>query len=112
MSKSIEDLSPTRTTAPVACQLTGQEYVRRKEEVATLFAEAEAIEELADGRAYRFAGDADTIARLAAFIAFERNCCPFFTFTLLCEPEQGPLWLRIEGPKGAKAVIAPEVGQE
>jgi len=35
----------------------------------------------------------------------ERDCCPFFTFELAFAPDHGPVWLRLRGPEGAKAVV-------
>jgi hypothetical protein len=59
--------------------------------------------ELPDGYAFRFAAERyDDITR---FVANERLCCPFFAFTLEVTPEQGPLWLRITGREGAKALL-------
>ena len=58
---------------------------------------------LADGYALRFADE--RYDDLTAFVANERRCCPFFTFVLEVTPDQGPLWLRITGPDGAKAIL-------
>lgn len=68
---------------------------------------AEEIVELADGYAFRFA--AERYADLAAFIANERLCCPFFTFTLEVAADAGPLWLRLTGRDGAKAIVRAEL---
>ena len=59
--------------------------------------------ELTDGYAFRF--PAERYADLTAFIANERLCCPFFTFTLEVTADQGPLWLHITGREGAKAIL-------
>jgi hypothetical protein len=62
---------------------------------------------LADGYAFRFPGNAAMARRLIDYIIAERDCCPFFTFTLVAEPDNGPFWLHLQGPEGAKeAVIA------
>jgi hypothetical protein len=62
--------------------------------------------ELPDGYALRFPGDETEAARLLAFIAEERACCPFFTVALVFEPQQDPLWLHLRGPAGTKEVVA------
>ena len=64
------------------------------------------MRELSDGYAVRFAGDDATAARLLAFITGERACCLFFTFTLVFEPRSGPIWLHLQGPEGAKDLVA------
>ena len=82
--------------------------------VAPLFGEVQEARELPDGYALRFPGDETWAARLLAFIAAERACCPFFTFALVFEPGQGPLWLQLHGPGGTKEVVAgmlPEVAE-
>jgi hypothetical protein len=61
---------------------------------------------LPDGYAFRFPAEAAWLTHLAVFIAEERHCCPFFTFELVCEPAEGPIWLRLRGREGVKAFIA------
>ena len=69
-----------------------------------LFAEAvwERVE-LADGYAFRFSLDA--YPDVATFVANERHCCPFFTFSLEIGAHHGPIWLRITAGAGAKAIV-------
>jgi hypothetical protein len=59
--------------------------------------------ELPDGFAFRY--PAEQYALVTLFIANERLCCPFFTFTLEVTPAQGPLWLRMTGSDEMKAFI-------
>jgi hypothetical protein len=61
--------------------------------------------ELTDGWALRFPSDDSTVVSLARWIVGERHCCPFFTFSLECQPAPGDLWMRITGPDGAKEVL-------
>ena len=63
--------------------------------------------ELPDGYAFRFTSE--RYVDVAAFVANERLCCPFFAFTLEVAPEGGPIWLRITGGDGAKAVLRSEL---
>lgn len=90
-----------------ACDLSAIEPRQREAHQALaerLFTEAlEAREELPAGYAFRF--PAESYADVAAFIANERLCCPFFTFTLEVTADQGPIWLRITGDEAAKAVL-------
>ena len=68
----------------------------------------EEIRELPDGLSFRF--PAREYAAVAEFIALERLCCPFVTFTLDVAPDQGPLMLRLTGADGVKEFIAAELG--
>ena len=91
---------------PLACTLTAAELVTRAVEVADLVKHVQQVDELTDGYALRFPGTDTWANTLVQFIAFERGCCPFFTFTLVFEPQQGPIWLHLRGPEGVKAIIA------
>lgn len=64
--------------------------------------------DLPDGVAFRFAPDAFEV--VARFVANERQCCPFMNFELSLAGESGPLWLRMTGPEGTRAVIDAELG--
>ena len=68
----------------------------------------ETFDELADGYAARFAYAPDTVLALAEFVTLERRCCPFLTLAVRLEREDGPLWLDISGPTGAKPFIRAE----
>lgn len=88
---------------PIACNLSGADLAAREEELAReLFSGCQAVEELADGYDFRFRGDEQSSARLLRFITEERKCCPFFTFELAFESQQGPVWLRLKGGEGVK----------
>ena len=90
---------------PITCSLSGHERVERGEEVSDLFKGVQQVHELADGYAYRFPGNEEWGSRLLKFIVGERSCCPFFTFELSFEPNQGPIWLHISGPEGVKGFM-------
>ena len=96
----------TASALPIACSLSEPERVKRREEVAAeVFGGVRRVSELADGYAFEYPGDDGWAGKLLEFIAFERGCCPFFTFELVFEPEQGPIWLRLRGPDGVKDFI-------
>jgi hypothetical protein len=82
----------------IACSLTSQELVERGSDWESMFSEAEAASTLAEGYAFRFAGNPGQIARLVELIAAERACCPFFTFGLAFEPGDGSVSLQVGGP--------------
>jgi hypothetical protein len=91
----------------LACDLSAIEPRQREAHQALaerLFTETvEAREEITAGYAFRF--PAERYHDIVAFIANERRCCPFFTFTLEVTADRGPIWLRITGGDGVKASI-------
>jgi hypothetical protein len=96
----------TQDALPIACSLTGAELEQRGTEVSDVFQHVEQVKELADGYAFRFAGDAVSVGKLVEFILSERACCPFFTFELVFGPNQGPVWLHLRGAEGVKDFVA------
>jgi hypothetical protein len=42
-------------------------------------------------------------------LRLERDCCSFLTIKLTAEAGNGPLWLELTGPEGAKAFIKQEM---
>ena len=92
---------------PIACTPSDPELARRTAEIEeSLFAGVLEMSELPDSYAFRFPADPEWLSRLATFIAEERRCCPFFTFELVCEPAEGPIWLHLRGREGVKEFIA------
>ena len=69
---------------PIACDLQaipgGDRAAHINRASALLFADYQERRKLADGIAWRF--DAHQFDEVAAYVANERRCCPFFTFTL------------------------------
>lgn len=94
-----------QTQHTIACTLTPDARGERGVAIADLFSHADAMRELPDGYALRFPGDAEWGVRLLGLIAAERQCCPFFAFTLVFEPQQGPIWLHLCGGEGVKGFV-------
>lgn len=91
---------------PIACSLNTPELAARRVDLAAnLFSGVIEVAELPDGYGLRFPGTPEWIARLAEFVRFERECCPFFTFELAFLQAQGPIWLRLRGGAGVKAFV-------
>jgi len=74
-----------------------------------LIALVEDVHELDDGYAFRLPNDADTFLQVAQFIVSERQCCPFFNFTLELGAMNGPLWLQLTGQEGVKQFLQTEL---
>jgi len=62
-----------------------------------LMASTQEIRVLATGYALCLPNEQEMLQTIAAFISYERLCCPFFHFTLDVEPNQGPVWFSITG---------------
>lgn len=86
----------------------------RQGHVATIeavFGAVQQIRELDGGYAFRLADHEEMLMQVAAFMAKERLCCPFFGFQLHLEPEGGSLWLHLTGREGVKPFIQAEIGE-
>jgi hypothetical protein len=93
----------------IACNLTAIDDNERQRHFLTteqLFAAVQHADELPDG--YAFCLPAEHLLDAAHFIANERLCCPFFTFTLQQEANGGPLWLKLTGSAEVKQFIQAE----
>ena len=94
---------------PIACSLSdGKQRERREELSRELFSGRFSTEELEDGYGFVFPGGAEWAEKLVSFVVSERECCPFFTFEMIFEPEGGPISLRVRGPKGAREFMREE----
>lgn len=94
----------------IACLLSGADQARRGAAIADqLFAHVTETRALDDGYAVRLPGGDEWFERVAAFVAAERRCCPFFRFEIVSEPDGGPIWLRLRGLPGVKEFVATEM---
>lgn len=64
------------------------------------------VRETDGGYAYRLPSDAAWLIEAANLIDLERRCCPFLRFQLTVEPDGGPIWLELSGPRGTKEFLA------
>ena len=91
---------------PIACELPEERLNLRREELSCeLFDGCELVRELEDGYEFVFLSEPERTIELARFIATERECCRFFAFELLFEPDLGPISLRLRGPEGTKEFL-------
>ena len=94
---------------PFACNmaaLTKSERTQYARLARSLMAAVQEKRELRNGYAFRL--PPGTLVTAAQWVAFERKCCPFFTFEMEQARDQGPLWLRLTGSEGVKAFIRAE----
>jgi hypothetical protein len=99
--------------SPFACNLLALDAEgRRRHKTVTgqMRAATKETKSLPDGYAFRFSAEQSTILLVSEFIARERLCCPFLTFELVAEQDDGPLWLRLRGREGVKDFIRAEFG--
>lgn len=90
--------STSTDNEPLYCDLSALEDPEaHKQESRLLFEKVEAVEELEDGFALRYAPAEGLAQRIGRFIEGERQCCPFFRFEMEVEPRGGPVWLRLRG---------------
>jgi hypothetical protein len=94
---------------PIACNLSGDTQVRRREAVRGLMDRSRLVGEMKDGYVFAFPGGADWAMRLTEFIVAERSCCPLFTFELVFGPGRGEILLRVRGPEGTKQFIGEQL---
>ena len=94
----------------IACKLSDpREVSDRKKLLGSVFAEVRWVEELEDGYTFGFPGSTEWAENLVRIVNAERACCPFLTFDIHFEPENGPISLRVTGPEDAKAFIEAEL---
>ncbi len=101
----------TSHEAPIACAINALDAAQQ-ERRATLAKHLHdvvlQVQELPDG--YLFSYPADLYLVLAEFISLERQCCPFFTFQVTVEHDNGPLRFQITGRAGVKEFMREELG--
>src|SRR5258708_2837860 len=96
---------PPAVEAALACNLPPAERAERGDAIHPLFAAVQQVVELEDGYSFAFPGTAPWAGRLLEFILAERECCPFFTFTLVFAPDHTTICLQLRGSAQIKALI-------
>lgn len=100
-------------TIPIACDFNAIAPEHREQHMIDgkqLFASVLEMRELSDGYAFRLSSDSQNLTLVAEWIRYERLCCPFFTFGMEAEPQQGAIWLRLTGAPEVKSFISAEIG--
>ena len=97
--------SQTDAEAAIACTLSDTDLAARMQGILADMARAEEVNELSDGYEFRFPGSDEWAVKLTEFVLGERNCCSFFKFELIFEPDHGPIWLRAGGSDAVKSFM-------
>ena len=96
---------------PIACNinaLSATQQERRSALAGQLHDTVLRVQELPDG--YIFLYPSTLFLEVAEFVSLERQCCPFFTFQLTVEHDNGPLRFQITGRDGVKEFVQEELG--
>ena len=96
---------------PIACNinaLSATQQERRATIAKHLHDAVLRVQELPDG--YQFLYPSTLFLEVAEFTSLERQCCPFFTFQLTVEHDNGPLRFQITGRDGVKEFMQEELG--
>jgi hypothetical protein len=104
---------PKLLSCGFACNTNGiplEKRARYGELVEALLQAIDERRELPDGYSFRVDNGRMTTDQLVEWVNLEKQCCPFFGFQILWEPENGPVWLRLTGPQGVKDFILAEFG--
>jgi predicted transcriptional regulator len=89
---------------PIACTLSGSELRLRRAHIAALGHDALVAARVEGTRAdLRFATAAGVRKRVERFVAAERRCCAFMTFTV--EEAPGEVVVTIDVPEDATGVL-------
>ena len=100
------------TPAPIACDLSAldsETFEEHKQVSETVLGSVTEIRERPDGYAFRLPTETGMIRKAATFVARERQCCPFFDFTIEVERDSGPVWLSVSGREGVKQYVEDSV---
>ena len=91
---------------PIVCTLTPVALRARREGLlAALLRQSTGHELLPEGPRLRFAPSAETVASIARAVDAERHCCRFLRFTIIVEPDEGPVTLDLTGPPGTREFV-------
>jgi hypothetical protein len=98
----------TKSSAPVACDLTVFDPEERKAHAALLkklLSRAQTREVRGTKRAVKLPYERELFVDAAVWIADESRCCPFFGFNLRVDPAAEAFWLEIDAPPEAQGII-------
>lgn len=92
---------------PIVCSLTPAALTARKAGfLSDLLKRAQRHEELPQGYRLELAPTEDTLTAIARTLEAERQCCRFLRFSIVVEPDGGPIALELTGPPGTTEFIS------
>ncbi len=103
-----QDSCETKAEGAIACKLRAfntKQQASYQRLVNYLRKNRKQIEELPNGYAIAFSSQPNTCLQVTKFVTMERRCCPFISFTMRFEPNNGLLWLQLTGPEGTKEIL-------
>lgn len=96
----------------VACQvgvIPDEERERWMQVVRDVYSSVEEVLELEDG--YSFRVKPHQLGLLGEHVTRDRLCCAFVRWEIVVEQANGPVWLRIRGPRGTKEFVTAAIGE-
>ncbi len=70
---------------------------------------SEVLEKVTIPNGYEFRFDHAAFEDVARFVALERVCCPFLDFAIELQNVDGPVRLRLTGPRGVREFLDAEL---
>ncbi len=103
---SPESESFVRDPDVLACQLSGDEFQKRKAVLEEkVFSKVKKVEELEDGYAFFFEQEGDQLITVVDYMLAENKCCPFFKQDLSILPNgEGFIW-KLTGSEQVKELL-------
>jgi hypothetical protein len=94
------------TNSPMVCAISQDVLPTPRGESLALIARLSIrAVKIAAGYRFEFAPEPEVLRLIADMIDDERQCCRFLRFSLAVEPEAGPIWLEVTGPRSAQEFL-------
>jgi len=91
---------------PLACSLSRDQLrARRADLLPGLVARAQRVEQIPGGVRLHLPSAPDALTTVARVVEAERQCCRFLSFTIVAEPDLGPVTLSVTAPPEAHGLI-------
>src|SRR5688500_2256034 len=91
---------------PIVCTLSPEALEARRDRLLSeLLRRSVGHELLPEGLRLRFAPSSETLSSIARAVEAERRCCRFLRFAITVEPDAGPIFLDLTGPRGTREFV-------